>query len=126
MLPGVLFHFRKEAVAHLNMITEATGAKLVISSSWRIGSRRKNQLPLHFKLEGVRGEVIGMTPSLDGSRGSEIQAWLDENPVEKFVIIDDDSDMDDLIHFLVQVDSGMENGLTETQALEAIRILNEP
>jgi hypothetical protein len=92
------------AVARVNRIIEATGAKVVISSSWRHG----------WPLERIReilaarafvGDIIGITPDApQGVRGDEIAQWLDEHPgVTKFVAIDDDTD-DSLImkHHLVK------------------------
>ena len=50
-------------------------------------------------------KVIGKTPKLYQQRGVEIQHWIDENNFKgKFIIIDDDSDMCDLLPFLVRCD----------------------
>lgn len=65
-----------------------TSCEVVLSSSWR-----------HHP-EGVENvskrvvELLGATPFLSGCRGDEIKAWLEEHPeVEKYAILDDDSDM---------------------------------
>lgn len=125
---------------NLQNIIWSTGAKVVISSSWRIGCTSVRMWNTLFVALGyVDIDVIGVTPSLNGSgdtRGDEIQAWLDKNkemsmisymsthckPVESFVILDDDSDMKHLIDRLVQMDGMV--GLTEEKANEAIRMLN--
>jgi len=40
------------------------------------------------------GEVVDITPHIDiCKRGKEIQFWLNNNEVKKYVIIDDDVDM---------------------------------
>ena len=71
-----------------------TGCVVVLSSSWR-----------HSK-EGVKAVEDGIVPVFDITgnsnlvnyedrpRGHEIQAWLDKHPeVERYAILDDDSDM---------------------------------
>lgn len=90
-----------EAVARLNRIFDATKAVAVISSSWRIA----HSLPAiswMLRYRGFTGKVIGATPVSSGQRGDEIQEWLDLVPVESFVILDDDSDMQHLRPFLVK------------------------
>lgn len=99
--------FDPEAVKNLNDITDKTGAKIVISSTWR-KTRTLEELQELFKEVGITGEVIGKTPQLyfkgpnGGSRsvprGVEIKEWLEQNGIKphlfrSYVIIDDDSDM---------------------------------
>lgn len=86
----------------LNEITDKTGAKIVVSSTWRLGSS-VDELRELLKSWEVKGEVIGKTPKLKGERGYEISAWLKDYPeVTEFVILDDDSDMANLLHKLVK------------------------
>jgi hypothetical protein len=105
-------------------IIEKTGAKVVISSSWRIILSLSE---IRSLLESRRfiGEVISQTPSVrtpNRIRGDEIQAWLDGNPnVEKFVILDDDADMGKFAPYLVQTDA--RKGITDTNVDQAIGIL---
>ena len=80
-------------------ICERTGAKVVISSSWRWGTAPDafvldvemwNALLQEFDKHRI--PVIGHTPlSFDDNRGNEIRTWLkmQEEPVEQFVVIDD-------------------------------------
>ena len=77
-------------VAPLNKIIELTGAKVILSTS----HRRIRSLDANIALlekGGFKGEVVGQTPILKKceSRHEEIEAWLKENPVEGFVILDD-------------------------------------
>lgn len=100
----------------LNKLIDETGAKIVISSTWRhsgIEFMRKV-----WKMEEMSGDIIGITPSLrtkglDIPRGLEIayflnndlqfnhinwdkviqQEYMDKSGVENYIIIDDDSDM---------------------------------
>lgn len=121
--------FDPDAVKCLNKITDATAAKIVISSTWRIGCIKNNTvnaLYQHLSNEGVTGEAIGTTPVLDGVRNKEVDAWLDKNSCEEYVILDDDlrffsGDVPNLVH----VENGWNTGLKDEYANQAIQILKE-
>lgn len=123
------------SVGFLSMITERTGAKVVISSSWRLGKSVK-ELQDMLNQCGFTGEVIGITPVLDMHhdyvvRGNEILKWMLDNSeligshfeYRHFVILDDDQDMlyEHRDNF-IQVDSWC--GITSKDAQRAIKILN--
>lgn len=64
--------------------------KIVLSSTWRKG------VSVEEWNEKFSFKIIDKTVSLWGGtvRGDEIKEWLDRHPdVEKYVIVDDDSDM---------------------------------
>jgi hypothetical protein len=97
---GGIFH--PEFVDNLERIINETGAKIVISSSWR-HSGLQRMLDM-WEFRNLPGEVIGVTPDLyrhidfEGERtmvrGDEIQAILDRMPeITNYVILDDDEDM---------------------------------
>lgn len=128
-----------ENIKWLNYIIEKTGAKIVISSTWRIGNR-SHLFDRYFHALGIKGEVIDVTPRLDSYRGTEIKCWLLEHKskinkykndnwfsnkekIESFVILDDDSDMEDLKKYLVLIDNNF--GLTKEDADKAIGVLND-
>lgn len=98
-----------DAVKILNTIVETTGAKIVVSSTWRL-LNTLTRLREILCLKGFRfPEVIfDKTPNhvesgMRHRRGNQIQMWLNKHPeVEKYVIIDDDSDMEHLMHKLVK------------------------
>jgi hypothetical protein len=97
-----------------------------VSSSWRfIHSIPGLQKILEF--HGFKGEIIDFTPirvkftGPNKLRGYEIQAWIDLNPIENMVILDDDSDMAHLIGHLVKTNK--KTGLTEEDARKAISIV---
>jgi len=100
----------------LNKLIDETGAKIVISSTWRMGGIEFMRKV--WEMEKMSGEIIGITPSLRSSemtipRGLEIKYYLqkdlkfnhinwseeeqqkviDDSGVENYIIIDDDSDM---------------------------------
>ncbi len=119
------------AVARLNRIIEATGAKVCISSTWRI-LHKIGELAGFLRTAGFAGEVIGMTPRQSGPsprRGNEIAQWIESHnarpmrhgSVEAFVILDDDADMEHLIDHLVQTDGSA--GLEDHHVERAIAML---
>lgn len=125
-------HFDPCACTQLQRIIEETGAKIVISSSWRhSGLEFMQNLWKHREL---KGEVIDITGTFrDGSdmgfkeraeRGHEIKMWLEKHPeVESYVIIDDDDDMlKEQEPFFVQTEQMY--GITINDALKCIQILN--
>jgi len=132
----ILCHFDPKAVGLLNELTDGTGAKFVLSSTWRM--HPIETLKKHFKNEFVSGEIIGVTPRHSGLnvwRGNEIQDWLDKNKelnVESFVILDDDIDMEHLrprlVHTMTHDETTGEwvEGLTEKHVAKALDLLNTP
>lgn len=124
------------SVAVLNHIIEETDAKVVVSSTWRLG-RSINELQAILDSVGFKGEVIAKTPNLRNEgdyilRGNEILKWIKDNKemigqeyheFENYVILDDDSDFLywQKDNFLL-VDRYV--GLTYHVAFKAIRILN--
>lgn len=95
---GAIFH--EHFVDNLKRIIDVTGAKIVISSTWRMGNGLEGMIEM-WKLRNLPGEVVGITPNLFVNfnttlcRGKEIDAYLKDHPeVSNYVIIDDDSDME--------------------------------
>lgn len=85
------------AVKIVDTMLNQTGAKLVVSSSWRIG-RTIDELNEILQSRGMTNEVLDVTPQLSGCRGSEIKRWIDVNcpsrlVFNEYLILDDDSDM---------------------------------
>lgn len=95
-LPRHAMEIDPEAMALLKEFVEPNNITLVISSTWR-KLFSVEQMKELFALRGWdNAPIIGKTQSYNSSycRGHEINGWLSENPdVEKFAIIDDDSDM---------------------------------
>jgi hypothetical protein len=101
----------------LNKLIEESGAKIVVSSTWRRSGIE--WLKRVWEIEGMSGEIIGVTSVLRNSsldytipRGCEIDKWLadagfyhinwdreqqdtviEKSGIENYIIIDDDSDM---------------------------------
>ena len=141
--------FDPECVARVNKILEATGARLVVSSSWRSMSDLKEifegvGLPTDFDITPHADKIYSdLDPIRDLYnddirywRGSEIKYYLDRHPAENYVILDDDRDMLDeqLDHFIRTCGDKIHtpnlyinnkgSGLTNAVMNKAIDILN--
>ena len=125
-----------EKLKWVKKIVDETGAKIVVSSSWRsnsvektkdiISEERPKRCHKSKMMSWFVDNIYDVTPwvGLGNGRGGEIQKWLNEHPdVENYVIIDDDGDMWDsqLYHF---VQTNYEHGIGESEAIYAIKILN--
>ena len=109
----------------LNDIVAASGADVVVSSTWRHG---KTVAELQELLEtgGFVGRVLDKTPSgIRGAyRGDEIAAWLAEHAVAGFVIIDDHVDMGELRSHLLLTEPA--HGLQPANVPRAGALLRRP
>jgi hypothetical protein len=76
----------------LNRVLRLSGAKVVLSSSWRHAFRDVQDSQTFFASVGFTGTIIAHTPSL-GERGHEILTWLDAHGeahgVTLWVAVDD-------------------------------------
>ena len=129
------WHLNPDKIKWIKKIVDETGAKIVVSSSWRSSTVEKTKdiildrpkrCPKNEMLLWLVDNIYDVTPwcGLGGGRGGEIQKWLNEHPeVKNYVILDDDSDMWDsqLYHF---VETCYEHGIGESEAIYAIKILN--
>jgi hypothetical protein len=117
-------------VRWLNEIVKKTGAKVVISSTWRINN---SLLALSGLLVyvGFKYFIFDKTPIISNSgslpRGEEIRLWLKYNStvrhIDSYVILDDDNDMlEEQQKNFVLIDGY--RGLDECYAAKAIEILN--
>jgi hypothetical protein len=113
-----------DCVARVSKICKLTGAKILITSTWRKYFTLEEMTSM-LKAKGLTAEIVGITPVLDRrERGDEIKAWFKkaQEPIEAFVILDDDDDMGNLFPHLVRI----EDGLLDKHVEEALRILNGP
>lgn len=125
-------HFDPRYIARLNAIVRQSGAKVVISSSWRT-IHSLSALRALLESSGFKGEIIDCTPVFEYEpaqglcdigqiRGREIQAWLERHPdsITSFVVLDDLE-----IDFLAanQILTDMVDGLCEEHVEQALAIL---
>lgn len=98
---GVMCAFEPAAMNFLRIILENTGAKIVISSTWRIGDYEtsRNELKMIFCACGYSEIAEAFhtdwrTENLNAIRGTEIKEWLDRHKnIKEYLILDDDNDM---------------------------------
>jgi hypothetical protein len=113
-----------ENVAHLNRILSETGAKVVVSSSWRSMFKELGDLEAVLQSRGFRGRLEDRTPARmrATARGFEIDQWRHQNGhTGPIVILDDNSDMEHMLPWLVQ--TSFDTGLTAADADRAIETL---
>lgn len=137
--------FDPECVTRVNKILETTGARLVVSSSWRTMGDLKEifegiGLPTDFDITPC-ADLIYSREEYDWDspvfwRGNEIKYYLDRHPTGNYVILDDDTDMldeqwDNFVYTCADRINTPEmykrnggSGLTEKLMNKAIDILN--
>jgi len=124
-------------LALLKSLVDATNAKIVISSSWRVGCAKCGRESFYGKelyetLKQRLGDydmaAIDVTPVINKpmvKRGDEIRKWLNttEYEIESFVILDDEADMCEY-NSTNLVQTSMKTGLLEEHVEMAKTILN--
>ena len=122
----------RTGVGLLEKLCELTGAKIVVSSTWR--SDGHEAIAGAFAVCGWRSiimskTVVGTTPHLSKARGHEIQNWLESTPsASNYVIIDDDSDMleTQMDHF-VKTDNVLGFTLYDmVKAMDILGVIDDP
>lgn len=126
----------EDNIKNLKTIVDATGAKIVLSSSWRYGWAEHSDAVQDWCqilvdiLAKYDLKIIDKTEYLSsGRREDEIKDWLDkcEEKIEGFVILDDGAyewHRHGFDKHLVKTDF-CTGGLREEDADKAIRILNK-
>ena len=116
----------------LQKIVKATGAKIVLSTSWRehwsedpaecdgIGSL----ISSIFRAHGL--QILGKTPQRPAGREHQIKCWLDAHPeTESFVVLDDMLLYADYLEGHFVKTSNHFDGLDESDTARAIAILTK-
>lgn len=122
----------KTRLALIKELVYATGAKIVLSSSWRIHWKKNpdecddigRKLISDFASAGL--EIYDKTPKVGYlERSEEIRLWLKDNPdVKSFVIFDDNGyGWGDLSNNFVQTNYRIGRGLEEKHIQKALEIL---
>lgn len=107
-------------VGLLKRVVDTCNPLVILSSSWRMFPTRMKRI--RAILSGIKVRFGGVTPVIFESRGREIERWLDTHGTPaRFVILDDDSNMEPLEEYQVQTKSHV--GLAEKEVEEVIRRL---
>ena len=111
-------------VERVNNIIKETDAEIVLSSAWRhVGI---NKMQEYFRAWGICKSIIDFTPKLYVKRGIEILQWLSNESgksAEQCCIIDDDSDMLNLMPLLIKTNYIV--GIQDIDVEKAITLLNQ-
>ena len=123
-----VYQIDPKAVVRLNKITDATSASIVVSSTWRMFYKYMADLRGVLVEAGITGKVIDKTPVNNNIRGAQIAEWIDKqnkrsDKVEQFIILDDDSDMGNLMKYLIKTSHS--DGLQDHHVELAIKRLND-
>ena len=132
--PSKCIGVEQRLITHIKEIVDATGAKLVLSSTWRkdwafdlLDGVDWRYLRDEFAKQGLY--FMDYTPSRrDSHRGEEIKEWLEstEYDVESYVVIDDEMfDIWDL-HDGHMVQTSFDHGIKPGAVKMAIQILEKP
>lgn len=119
---GYNYPFDEICMNYLKKIVELTDSKIVITSTWRRDSEGRKKIESVLEEYELKSYLLGYTPILNKKRGIEISTYL--NSLEyspKFIIFDDNSDMENLIEYLIKVNSNV--GLNEDNVNEGVKRL---
>ena len=136
------FPLERACLAQLKRVLDATGARIVLSTTWRQEPAMREYLLQALAVVDAREAVVGDTPSLSAGRGAEVAAFLRslcrtsdsqprvaESPAVPcvFAILEDD---DKHVASFVReglggrcVQTQMDRGLTAVEADAVIRLL---
>lgn len=118
-------YFHPECFACFQRIVYTTGAKVVLSTSWREFMDWENMLRDFFGAINIR--VVGKTPILNGHpRPDEIRQYLNDHAdeIDNYVVLDDIDMRSDFPGHCICTCDVRRIGLDDAWAREAIAILD--
>ena len=80
--------WHKEGVDNVNKLVNETGAKVVITSSYR-KTKSLKELQDKFDEVGLKFKIHGITSNDKLTRGTEVEDYVKEHNIKHFVVIDD-------------------------------------
>lgn len=120
-------HIDHAAVKLVNILVERSGAKVVLSSTWRL-KYSLAELNLMFQKRGATFQIDDVTPAKMSwrPRGMDVAEYLsslkrDGVTPEAFVILDDIDEFSRLKDYFVQTSD--DTGLTQENVDQALKIL---
>ncbi len=103
--------------------------KIVISSNWK-NIQTIKELKLNFS-EDIRQHILGVTPTIKfikhpvETRGKEIELFVKENNIDKFIIIDDVNKFFSINQKRFTVTTDPKQGFTNKSRNKLLKIINE-
>ncbi len=132
--PSGCMFVEETLIRRLGRICRATGAKVVLSSTWRFGwydiqadksdsVNAEDYIALSSSLLALGIPIHGHTPIIyDGSRGDEIRHYLRQSrDIDSYIILDDVTVVGFAEH---QIKTSPKTGLTDADAERAIKMLS--
>ena len=120
-----------EKLKLVKKIVDATGAKIVLSTSWREHWDKASEgcdkigLQINEIFASADIEIFDKIPEINLRRAFQIDCWLSEHPdVTDFVVIDDEFIGADFMNDRFVKTSNYIDGLEEKDVIKAIEILN--
>lgn len=81
--------WNKSSIDLYNKLCLEFNLRIVVTSTWRT-NQTKSQLQKIFTEQGIITPIYDFTPIFpDEGRGSEIEHWIFNNTINKFIILDD-------------------------------------
>lgn len=120
---GYNYPFDEICLKNLKKLVEETNSKIIITSTWRKSELGLNKLLSILKEYDLDKYVIGCTPILE-TKEKEIKQYLLNIPKPyNFIILDDNSNLNKFLPYLIKTDSYV--GLTLKNVEDGIKILNK-
>ena len=114
--------YNQEAMFLLRQLVDLTGARIVLSSSWRISEYSRDKVMDNFIPYGL--SIYSCTGEEPGTRGHQILEWLRRHPdVDNYVAFDDDEDLTELGYHFIKTNYAY--GLQREHFSRALEILTE-
>lgn len=123
--------FDEKCVERVNRIVEATDARIVVSSTWRLYHGDLFSLNRQLTQNGLP-EAFGMTPQIRGCpRGTEILGWIGsffetKGKLDSYVVLDDGEDRGAVPPWRwIEIENGLiDGGIQDHHVKSAISVLN--
>lgn len=121
---GYSYPFDDNCLKNLKLLIEFTNASIVITSTWKNTKEGLNILLDILSKYNLDKNIVGYTKNLNSNRELEIISYLNDlNEELDFIILDDDSNFEKLLPYLIKTNN--EVGLIYDNVLESIELFNK-
>ena len=96
---------------------------IVVTSSWGMKKLIRKLIKARFK---YIDRIVDSTPRNVQPRGNQIQAWMDENKLGRYIIIEDELGLErELFPSHSLIDVNMDEGLSNKNTIDSVIALND-